>query len=268
MEYDPIKEIIAVPMRHSRLFRRLAYRLFELGFLRVRYVKRELARIIAGIGGNIHVLDAGFGFGPYVDYILRRYPDVRVTGIEIRQDQVEDCERFFEREGFSGRTRLLVGDLVELSDIGLYNLALAVDILEHIEDDVAVLRNLHRALDARGLLLIHTPAFANDSRTVDKREFFVGEHVRDGYTVSELEDKLYLAGFSDVRIRYTYGRWGMISWWLMQGMPMRMVHRFAPAALLLPFYYALVTPFAHRFMLADLAENHESGGGLLAIARK
>ena len=140
--------------------------------------------------------------------------------------------------------------------------------MEHIEDDVRVMSNLHRSLVKGGILFIHTPAQKFDSRTVEEHHSFVGEHVRDGYHIDELREKLYEAGFRRVELRFTYGRWGMLSWWLMQGIPFRMLQRFKPLVVLLPLYYLLVFPFANRFMVADLPLDHLEGGGLLAWAWK
>jgi len=216
---------------------------------------------------NAHVLDAGFGFGPYSDLVLGEYPGMSLTGYEGKREQVEDCRDFFSREGFGQRCRFEVLDLLELEEESLYDLAIAVDIMEHIEDDVRVLKNLKRALKPGGILLIHTPAQEQDSRTVAEHHSFVGEHVRDGYNIEELREKLREAGFGKVDLRFTYGRWGMASWWLMQGIPMRMIGKCRLSALLLPLYYLLVFPFANRLMIADLPLDHLKGGGLLAVAR-
>ncbi|MBZ0265770.1 class I SAM-dependent methyltransferase [bacterium] len=268
MEYDRIKDVIAQPMRTMPWFRRLSYKLFELAFLRVRYVKRELVRQLGHRRGRLHILDAGFGFGPYIDFLLRRFPLISITGIEIKDEQVADCRRFFDHEGFGDRLSLDIGDLLEYRKDDTYDVAIAVDIMEHIVDDVHVMRNLHASLKSGGMLLIHTPASAVDSRTVEQEDFFVGEHVREGYLKSELDDKLREAGFDDVALHFSYGKHGLLAWWIMQGIPLRLVHKFAPFAILLPIYYLFTFPFAHRLMTADMAVEQTWGKGLLAIAKK
>ncbi len=270
MEYDRVKNIIAIPMRKSRICRRLAFKAFHLGFLRVRHVRRQLKHILEQLPPGSMVLDAGFGFGPYSDQVLRGRSDVSLVGVEITQEQVDDSRKYFEGEGFGDRCSFRIQPLEELDETDTYNLAIAVDILEHIEDDVKVMTNIRKSLKPGGQLFIHTPASEKDSRLEDRheQEFFVGEHVREGYAYRELREKLHEAGFKRVELRYTYGRWGMVSWWMMQGIPFRLLERslfFAP--LLLP-YYLLVFPFAHRFMLADMTLDHLKGGGLMARAWK
>jgi len=266
MEYEPLKELLAIPMRPSGWVRRMAYLLFELGFLRVRHVKRQLSKIFRVLPPNAHILDAGYGFGPYTDQALREIPDVRVTGYDVNVQQVQDCISFFTGEGFGDRCNFKELDLNDLKDKNTYDLAIAVDIMEHIEDDIKVLKNLRRALKKGGILLIHTPASEVDSRTVSHHDSFVGEHVRDGYHPDELREKLLESGFSRAEVRFTYGRWGMVSWWMMQGIPFRLLSISKFFVLLLPLYYLFVFPFAHRFMLADLNLDHLKGGGLIAKA--
>ncbi len=269
MEYDPIKDLIALPMRKSVKFRSMAYKLFELGFLRVRFVKRELKRQLRTRQGKARILDVGFGFGPYSDYVLRNYIGTEVTGIEVKDEQVDDCHRYFNATGYGDRAIFHVQDALDLNALDSYDVAIAVDIMEHIEDDVKVMKNIHRALRKGGALLIHTPGSKIDSRTTSEHNSFVGEHVRDGYHHRELVEKLEEAGFSKVDLKFTYGKYGMISWWLMQGIPLRMLNTFPGLALLLPFYYAIAFPFANRFMLADLAlEDQQDGKGLLVWAWK
>lgn len=268
MEYDRIKDILAVPIRRCSCFRRLAYKLFELGFLRVRHVKRELFRLLKSRNGEVHLFDAGFGFGPYMDFVLRSFPDVHVTGLEIKAEQVEDCTSFFEKEGFGDRINLFTGDLLTYRENEEYDIAIAIDILEHIEDDILVMRNLHQSLKPGGVLLIHTPASGVDSRLDRREEYFVGEHVRDGYLDRELKEKLLQAGFSRVELKYTYGKYGMAAWWIMQGIPLRLVHRLPLLGVIIPLYYILLFPFAHRLMLADLAGGLQQGKGLLVRAYK
>lgn len=81
-----------------------------------------------------------------MDFILRNYPGVRLTGLEIKDEQVLDCKQYFQKEGFAKRIRLLSGDLLDFHSSDTFDLAIAIDIMEHIEDDVRVMRNLHKSL--------------------------------------------------------------------------------------------------------------------------
>jgi hypothetical protein len=55
-------------------------------------------------------------------------------------------------------------------------------------------------------LLISTPSDQGGSDVHHEHdESFIDEHVRDGYGVEEMDEKLREAGFGDIRIKYSYG---------------------------------------------------------------
>jgi SAM-dependent methyltransferase len=72
-----------------------------------------------------------------------------------------------------------------------------LNVLEHIEDDVATLRELGRKLSPGGRLLIYVPAFEVLFSSMDRR---VGHHRR--YTLSGLKAAVEAAGLSTGRGRY------------------------------------------------------------------
>ena len=97
---------------------------------------------------------------------------------------------------------------------------------------------------------------------------FIGEHVRDGYNIDEIKEKLERAGFTDIQTRYTYGWPGRISWHLSMKFPIMLLGRSKWFLLLLPFYYLLFMPLVLLLNLADLLLRHPSGTGLLVKAWK
>ncbi len=40
-----------------------------------------------------------FRFGQYVHYLSRNYPKAKITGLDIKQEQVDDCNQFFTKLG-------------------------------------------------------------------------------------------------------------------------------------------------------------------------
>jgi hypothetical protein len=68
--------------------------------------------------------------------------------------------------------------------------------MEHILEDVQVFRNFHRSLKQGGMLLISTPSDQGGSDVHGEGEAsFIEEHVRDGYNIKDIEDKLRSAVF-------------------------------------------------------------------------
>ncbi|GGD04632.1 class I SAM-dependent methyltransferase [Halopseudomonas salina] len=76
-----------------------------------------------------------------------------------------------------------------------FDLIMAFEVLEHIEDDQNFLSNIHSYMTAGGLFIGSVPAYMNKWQAVD---VWAG-HVRR-YERSELKEKLEVAGFSVITI--------------------------------------------------------------------
>jgi len=101
---------------------------------------------------------------------------------------------------------------------------------------------------------------------VDDEAPFVGEHVREGYKHSDMNEKLESAGFTDIRITSTYGFWGGIAWKLLIKYPITIVGRIRFLLLLLPFYYLFVFPVSLILNSLELMSPNEQGGCLMLVA--
>lgn len=89
-----------------------------------------------------------------------------------------------------------VGSTSEIRDES-YDYVYTLNVLEHIEDDVAALRSLHAKLRPGGKLLIYVPAFQILYTSMDAK---VG-HVRR-YTRGMLTSRVQAAGFRIDRVAY------------------------------------------------------------------
>jgi 2-polyprenyl-3-methyl-5-hydroxy-6-metoxy-1,4-benzoquinol methylase len=78
-----------------------------------------------------------------------------------------------------------------------FEIVTALDMLEHVDDDMVALRELWRVSKPGGFLLITVPAFGFLWSEHDE-----ALHHRRRYTVAELESKLVSAGFCVNRISY------------------------------------------------------------------
>jgi SAM-dependent methyltransferase len=97
-------------------------------------------------------------------------------------------------------------DVRSLSAGGGFDQALAIDVLEHIDDDELAMRQIAEALRPGGRLVVSVPTPRYP--TVFGRRFHehLG-HVRDGYYLEDLQPKLEAAGLRVEQHRYYTGTW-------------------------------------------------------------
>lgn len=269
MKYDPIKQSLGKVFNHTPFLRKLFYRMLDLLLLRSWHIRRELMFLNRSGFHPAQIADAGSGFGQYVYWLSNKYPEAQITGLDIKQEQVDDCNRFFLSIKREKKVSFAYADLTRLEEKEAWDLVLSVDVMEHIEDDRGVFRNLYGALRPGGHLLISTPSDQGGSDVNHEHEkSFIDEHVRDGYGVDEIEAKLREAGFSDIRIKYSYGRPGKVSWKLSMKFPILLANFSKLFLLVLPVYYLLVYPFCYILNWADVRGTHSTGTGLIVICKK
>ena len=245
------------------------FRLLNLLLLRSWHVRKEVRRWLRGAPPGARVLDAGSGFGQYVWFVSRLRKDIRVKGIDVKDEEVETGNRFFGGGTEGSRVIFEKADLLEFCEPETYDLALCIDVLEHIEEDVRVMSNICRSLKPGGTLIISTPSDLGGSDVHgDEDHSFIGEHVRDGYSTEEISGKLTEAGYSSVEARYTYGRWGSISWKISMKFPIWLLGRGRIFFLLLPVWYLLTFPVALVLNFFDIWTLNRTGTGLLVKAVK
>ena len=268
MHYDPIKELLGRVFNRHPLLRKLFYRLLNILLLRSWHVRRALRRLAPALPREAKVLDAGMGFGQYSWWMATRFRSWKIMAADIKSEQVADCNSFFSRTGLAGRVQAVEADLVTWNSGEKHDLILCVDVMEHIAEDRTVFANFLNMTADGGYLVISTPSDQGGSDVHgDEDTSFIGEHVRDGYGVDEITEKLRTAGYSDVKVSYTYGLPGSIAWRLSMKYPVILLSASKLFFIILPFYYLATMPFVLALNCADLKGKHEKGTGLLVIAR-
>ena len=269
MQYEPIKRSLSRVFSGPPCLRKTLYSLLDLLLLRTWHVKKALRKLRYELPDEASVLDAGSGLGQYTWRMARMNKNWKITGIDIDKVQTEDCRKFFSRSSMSERVSFRIEDLMSFREPDSYNLILSVDVMEHIKEDEKVFRNFNDSLKKGGLLLISTPSDQGGSDVHDnKNESFIDEHVRNGYSIKEITEKLSRAGFNEIEALYTYGVPGNISWCMTMKYPVKMVNASYLFFILLPFYYLVFFPVSLILNFFDLNIKHKKGTGLLVTARK
>lgn len=192
-------------------FHRFYIRMFGIPIsgmrIRLRRILPEI-RALAESGrvpANAKIADLGCGKGIFAFEMGRIFPQASVVGIDIEQSQVDTNNAIVKAEG-TPNVSFLAEDILKLREDAAYDFILSVDNLEHIEDDRAAMRTIHRALKPGGVFLCHVPGreriwFFRGRRT----NFDVPGHMRPGYGRDEFEEKLRGAGFRLAWVKETYG---------------------------------------------------------------
>ena len=269
MQYEPIKRSLGRFISGSLFIRKIFYSLIDILLLRTWHVRKALRETARNLPLQAYVLDAGCGLGQYTWRMCRMNREWEIKGVDIDNEQVEDCRKFFNNTGLEQRTDFQTADLAEFKEEEGYDLILSVDVMEHIRDDEKVFANFNESLKPGGFLLISTPSDkgGSDAHTSEGKSF-IDEHVRTGYSISEITEKLTGAGFGNVEAHYTYGIPGNISWHLSMKYPVKMLNISYIFFLILPFYYLVFLPVSVILNFLDLRINHETGTGLIVTAVK
>ena len=201
--------------------KRWGYRLFgELhvpGRIRGNHVMRAISQL--GLDSQpLRVLDAGSGRGDLAVALARRHPNWHIIGVDLALDRAAYAIAAAKHLGLKN-LEFRIGDLANLGYENEFDLIVNSDVLEHIEDDRTVLRNLFRALRPGGHLVVTSPSIPQRRhlRLVRWRErrinFSVREygHVRDGYGTRDIEDKFREAGGRVVSSYFTFGFFGTLA---------------------------------------------------------
>jgi SAM-dependent methyltransferase len=139
-----------------------------------------------------HVLEIGTGTGSLLHELLAR--EVRVEGVELRQELIDEAHRFFGPLPIQRVT----GTTLPFPDAA-FDLVISFDVFEHIADSDAHLREVRRVLRTGGSYLIQTPNKWTNTvfETIRWRSFtrFREEHCAL-HTLGELNARLRRLGFT------------------------------------------------------------------------
>ena len=167
---------------------------------------REIVRGFAPYLGR-RVLEVGAGIGSISLLLLERRP-ARLHVVEPDAGcYAALAERVGDRGGVVAHNGYLGGVLAG-GGIGRVDSVVSVNVLEHVEDDVAELALMHSALRPGGHLCLWVPALPSLYSRLDRD---LGHHRR--YRRTELSARLADAGFETVALHYR-DLVGMVAWFV------------------------------------------------------
>lgn len=137
--------------------------------------RRLFGRLIKrfDLAPDARVLDIGTSTGTNLR-MLRDLGFTRSEGLDASADAVRWCAE-------KGYGKVTQGSICELPFAdGTFDLVLATDVIEHVDDDAAALREIRRVLKPKGHVLITVPAFqalwgVQDEISLHKRRYRAAE---------------------------------------------------------------------------------------------
>ena len=148
------------------------------------------------------VLEVGAGRGTFTTFLAA---DGAVTAIEPSEQM---AELLASAVAGHPQVRVVVGELGAVAPAADHGSAVMFNVLEHIEDDLGALRQIHERLRPGAHLVIWVPAFQLLFSEFDRK---IGHHRR--YRVRGLKSLVQEAGFTVARAQYA-NFLGWFSWLL------------------------------------------------------
>lgn len=182
---------------------RIYCRLLGVPIVGLRIRARRLQKILPPAAA--HVLDAGCGRGVIARILAQRYPAAVVEAVDLDAETQRRNTEIARQMGLKN-CQFLCADLAAFESPGKYDLIVSVDNLEHVDDDQGVLSRFFSSMQAGGTLVVHVPHLYR-RWPIFRREvnFDVPGHVRPGYLLEDIQQKIATAGFQVMAQGYSYG---------------------------------------------------------------
>lgn len=162
---------------------------------------RALIRSLPDFPGISRVLEVGCGNGAVLKMLHDLFPGKTVVGMELFGEGLEHARRRCD-------ALLVRGDARRSPFRHTFDLIGAFDVVEHLEEDEAILTHLHGALRPNGHLLVTVPAHQTLWSYFDE----AAHHCRR-YSRGELAAKLDRAGFQ-VQYLTEFMSWLWVPMWI------------------------------------------------------
>jgi ubiquinone/menaquinone biosynthesis C-methylase UbiE len=154
------------------------------------------------------ILELGAGVGAQTEILLRRFPHLQIQGIDASASQVEAARQNLAKEIAAGRFAIDLGDALRLPYANnSFDGAFVCWFLEHVQEPVGILRELHRTLKADAIIycseVLNATFYVHPYSPATQQYWFAfNDHQwslhGDPFVGAKLANYLLGAGFQDV----------------------------------------------------------------------
>lgn len=213
---------------------------------------RWMYRTVRGDLGET-VLDAGAGIGTFTEILVSDHR--RVAVLETEPAFLDSIRTRFDSNSAVTVHRGDLTDENSLAGIGAVDSVLCLNVLEHIDDDQAAMRNLLKQTKPGGSMVALVPAYP---WLLNKMDRAIGHHRR--YGRGEFVQRLESSGWKVERV-FRFNAFGLPGWFVAGNL----LRRSTPSRGLYRLFDSLVPVFA---LLERMLIRGSIGLSLIAVCRR
>lgn len=116
---------------------------------------RQLITILPKMGKESNILDIGCGVGTLAYYLASK--GFNVIGVDVSSRAIKIANSFRSKSGLKN-VNFSLGDVQMITSTRKYDLIVCTEVIEHLENDVKMLKTIYTLLNSKGKLLLSTPS--------------------------------------------------------------------------------------------------------------
>lgn len=237
---------------------RFYIRLFGYPNIAAQMRSRKILKILNKIKID-SALELGCAQGMYTRLIAKKFNNISILGIDLREEEVKFAKELTEKLGLK-QILFENKNILEISNTIKYDFILMSHVLEHIEQDDAVIKIIANCLNEEGYFLLVSPNIYDANKNNENNR--IDGHVRDGYSIEEIEKLVKVENLQIIKAEYEMGLMGKL---LFNIEKYFLDNR-------LNYQYALIFPVLSIFALFDIINSknlsNRKGLGLIVLSQK
>jgi cyclopropane-fatty-acyl-phospholipid synthase len=205
--YDLSDELFSLFLDSDRQYSCAYYRAENDDLETAQLAKKQHIAAKLNIRPGQHILDIGSGWGGLALYLARHYPNVRVTGLTLSDEQFKRSNERAREQGVEDRVTFKLLDYRR--ETGSYDRIVSVGMFEHVGRPhfSAYFDKLSSLLAPEGVALVHTIGYQTPPAPINawlRRYIFPGAYLPSMSQLAPIIEKrrLWLTDLENLRLHY------------------------------------------------------------------
>ncbi|MFA6268263.1 MAG: class I SAM-dependent methyltransferase [archaeon] len=177
------------------------------------YISREQYFIeFMGLKGNEKVLDIGCGSGTFSRTLAKKYPQLKIVGVDISKKAINYARKKTMSEGIKN-INFCVSSIEDIKiKFNDFDVAVVSHIIEHVKNPAKAIIEVKKKLKIGGTIFLTTPNYASlwpiaeyvFDKTLAKKNYSLGEQHISKFTFFSIRNLLNENGFVVTKERALY----------------------------------------------------------------